>query len=201
MKAPSHDGKPPRERPGWLVKILAAKKAAFDALSDAEKAEAAAGQLALRERAKERRQAALELAQRIFGLHDTGHHAEEIAAQVGRHAISVVQFAASRGVFISRSARVAHRAVVFTREREEALRRMAADYGTAPVKALDDLLTFSLDDDAAVARRILHVRRTPNANPHQLACGGAAVARRREDAGRDRQDAESAAVDGPMGAQ
>jgi hypothetical protein len=37
---------------------------------------------------------------------------------------------------------------------------MAADYGGAtPAQALEDLLTFALDEDAAVARRILHVKR------------------------------------------
>ena len=51
------------------------------------------------------------------------------------------------------------RAVLLSREREDALRRLADDYGTQAMEALGDLLTFSLDEDAAVARRILHVKR------------------------------------------
>jgi hypothetical protein len=64
-----------------------------------------------------------------------------------------------RGVFISRSTLAVRRAVLLSREREDALRRLADDYGTQAMEALGDLLTFSLDEDAAVARRILHVKR------------------------------------------
>jgi hypothetical protein len=161
--APPHDGT--RKIRGWLVKVIAAKYAAFEALSDEEKAEAAEAQRLLRERARARRAASLALAQRIFSLHDTGHTAGEIAALVGRRSISIVQFAASRGVYISRSTLLTHRAVQLTKPREDALRRMAVDYGKAAHEALDDLLTFLLDDDAAVARRVLRVGRKPtNAN-------------------------------------
>jgi hypothetical protein len=160
----------PRELPGWLRKVVAAKSAAYDALSDAEKAEAVEDQRLCRERVRMRRAVSLALAKRIFGLHDAGHNAGEIAAIVGRRPISIVQFAAARGVSISRSTLVIHRAVQITKQREDALRRMANDYGTATNKALDDLLTFLLDDDAAVARRVLRVgRRTPNANTDQPA--------------------------------
>jgi hypothetical protein len=64
-----------------------------------------------------------------------------------------------RGIFISRSDLVVRRAVLLSREREDALRRLSDDYGTQAMEALGDLLTFSLDEDAAVARRILHVKR------------------------------------------
>ena len=43
------------------------------------------------------------------------------------------------------------RAVLLSREREDALRRLADDYGTQAMEALGDLLTFSLDEDAAVS--------------------------------------------------
>jgi hypothetical protein len=161
---------PPRKLPGWMEKVWSAKHAALATLSDEEKVEAEADRLAMRERARARRAASLALAQRIFGLHDAGHNAGEIAAIVGRRSISVVQFAASRGVYVSRSTLVIHRAVQLTKPREDALRRMAADYGKAAHEALDDLLTFLLDDDAAVARRILRVgRQIPNANTNQSA--------------------------------
>jgi hypothetical protein len=43
---------------------------------------------------------------------------------------------------------------------EAALRRMAADYdGVSPAEALEDLLAFVLAEDAAIARRTLHVVR------------------------------------------
>jgi hypothetical protein len=51
------------------------------------------------------------------------------------------------------------RAVILAREREDALRRLADDYGTPAMDALADLLNFTLDEDAAVARRVHHVKR------------------------------------------
>ena len=101
MRAPPHDSKA-RQHPGWLLKIIEAKRRAFDALSDAEKAEALDVQKERRQRVRAKRAASLSLATQIFKLHDAGHTADEIAAIIGRRPISVVQFAASRGVFVSR---------------------------------------------------------------------------------------------------
>ena len=56
---------------------------------------------------------------------------------------------------ICRSETAARFAVDVTIDRRDALRRMAEDYGATPRQALDDLLTFTLDDDAAIARRTL----------------------------------------------
>jgi hypothetical protein len=147
----------PRQHPSWLLKIIEAKRR-FDALSDAEKAAALDVQKERRQRVRAKRAASLSLATQIFKLHDAGHSADEIAAIVGRRPISIIQFAAKRGVFISRSALVARRAVMLSREREDALRRLADDYGTQAMEALADLLNFTLDEDAAVARRVLHVK-------------------------------------------
>jgi hypothetical protein len=47
--------------------------------------------------------------------------------------------------------------------RREALERVAADYRTAPLQALEDLLTFCLEDDAAIARQTPHVTRRASA--------------------------------------
>ena len=198
MTAPPRDAR--RPRPDWLVKIMAAKRACFDALSTEEKERAAADQRALRQRIKTRRAESVVLARRIFGLHDIGYNAHEIAAIIGRSPRGIVNFAASRGVFISISALVGRRAVILTRAREEALRRMAADYGTSAAKTLDDLLTFSLDEDAAVARRILHVKkgRLRHENTDPLACGSAPAPSPRTDANRDRHDAEPGALDSPV---
>ena len=82
-----------------------------------------------------------------------------VAAIVSRRPVSIIQFAGKRGVFISRSALVVRRAVLLNREREDALRRLADDYGTQAMEALADLLNFTLDEDAALTRRILHVER------------------------------------------
>jgi hypothetical protein len=69
--------------------------------------------------------------------------------------------------------------VVLPRSREDALRRMADDYGTKPEKALD-LLTFALEDDAAVGRRILRVRRRArDEGADRLAGAGETIARAR----------------------
>jgi hypothetical protein len=166
--APPHDGPPKvRQHPAWLVKIIEAKRRAFDSLSDAEKAEALDVQKERRQRVRAKRAASLSLATQIFKLHDAGHTADEIAAIVGRRTISVRQFAAARGVFISRSTLLIRHGVTLSREGEDALRRMAADYGKTAAEALDDWLTFSLDDDAAVARRVLRVARRANTDQPQ----------------------------------
>jgi len=158
--APPHDRlPPPRQFPSWLTKLAAAKRAALEALSAEERTEAAEDLKGRRERIKARRAASLALAQQIFALNDAGHTVFEIAAKVDRRPKTIIVLAAKRGVSISRSTEKVRRAVVLPREREDALRRMADDYRTTPEKALDDLLTFALDDDAAVARRILRVRR------------------------------------------
>jgi hypothetical protein len=150
----------PRQHPGWLLKIIEAKRRAFDALSDEEKAAALDVQKERRQRVRAKRAASLSLATQIFKLYDAGHTVDEIAAIVSRRPVSIIQFAGKRGVFISRSALVVRRAVLLSREREDALRGLADDYGTQAVEALADLLNFTLDDDdAAVARRILHVKR------------------------------------------
>ena len=133
MTALPHDSKA-LARPSWLLKIIAAKRRAFDALSDAEKAEALDVQRERRQRVRARRAASLSLATQIFSLHDAGHPLDEIATLVGRRPDSIRKFAAKRGVSISRSALIARRAVSLTREREDALRRMAADYGKTAAK-------------------------------------------------------------------
>jgi hypothetical protein len=57
---------------------------------------------------------------------------------------------------------------------------MADDYRTTPEKALDDLLTFALDDDDAVGRRILRVRRRArDEGADRLAGAGETIARER----------------------
>jgi hypothetical protein len=72
----------PRQHPFWLLKIIEAKRRAFDALSDEEKAAALDVQKERRQRVRAKRAASLSLATQIFKLHDAGHTAAEIAAIV-----------------------------------------------------------------------------------------------------------------------
>ena len=128
-------------------------------MSDEEKAAALDVQKERRQRVRAKRAASLSLATQIFKLYDAGHTVDEIATIVSRRPISIIHFAAKRGVFLSRSTLAVRRAVLLSREREDALRRLAEDYGTQATEALADLLTFSLDEEATLARRVLHVKR------------------------------------------
>jgi hypothetical protein len=150
---------PPREKPRWLVDLEIAKAKVFEALSPEDRAEAKAAQTAARERSEQRKTATRALAKQIFAMHDDGRTVHEIAAAVERSADAVIKFARARGIAIPHSEKVVRRTARLTIEREEALRRMAADCGKSPAQALEDLIAFTLDTDAAIARRTLHVRR------------------------------------------
>jgi hypothetical protein len=156
MTAPPHE----RKHPSWLLKIIEAKRRAFDALSDEEKAAALDTQKERRQRACTMRAQSLSLASQIFKLHDAGYTVSEIADRVGRRPWTIIHFAASRGVFWLRAPLIA-RAPSPCPATGKTRQRRAADYGKTAAEALDDLLTFSLDDDAAVARRVLRVKRHP----------------------------------------
>ncbi|HZZ25094.1 MAG TPA: hypothetical protein VFE60_22140 [Roseiarcus sp.] len=58
----------PRQHPSWLLKIIEAKRRAFDALSDAEKAAALDVQKERRQRVCAKRDASLSLATQIYKL-------------------------------------------------------------------------------------------------------------------------------------
>jgi len=148
-----------KPKPGWLRSIIEAKKAAAAALSDAEKAAQAEAQKERRERVGARRAAALARLRRIVTLYDDGHTLREIAKAVGRSPSTLLKFAGRRGVSLSSSTSTVHRAFLLSREQEDALRQLAADYGKGAHEALDELLKLGLDEDAALARRILHVKR------------------------------------------
>jgi hypothetical protein len=150
---------PPREKPRWLIEIEVAKAKVFEALSPEERAEAAAAMTAARERAEQRKKNTLALARQIFAMRDEGRTVHEIAAAVDRTADAVIKFGRARGIAIAYSEKFVRRAVRLTIERENALRRMAADSGKSSAQALEDLIAFALDEDAAIARRTLHVKR------------------------------------------
>ena len=143
----------------WLVAVLEAKRAALDALSPEDREEARLAQIAARARAAQRKEKSRALAALVFKLLHDGRSVFEIAAVVGRAPTSVRQFAKSRGIAISNGAQKVLYGVSVGVDQKDALARMAADYGTTPAEALGDLVTFALNDDAAIARRILHVRR------------------------------------------
>jgi hypothetical protein len=150
---------PKGELPAWRKAFRAAKEAALAEMPPEELTEYEAAQKAARVRAQHRRTIAAELTQRVVALLFDGMTGHEVAKAVGRPARSLVQFAASRGVFVSLSVLTVQRAVKLTMEREQALRKMAAEYGKTPAETLGELLAFALDDDAAIARRVLHVKR------------------------------------------
>ena len=139
--------------------MIAARAAALEALSPADREAAALAQKQARERRSARKVEMLERARRIFALHDEGHIASEIGHLVGRSASSVRQFAAACGILISRSESIARLAGNVTIEYRDALRRMADDYGETPARTFEDLLIFCLADDALIARRILRIER------------------------------------------
>jgi hypothetical protein len=112
---------------------------------------------ARRERRKARRAAMLALARQIFDMHDDGCSAEEIARATGRCSSSIRQFAAARGVVVSRSAVTVRYAIVVSTRDRDSLRKIAADRGATPTKTLGDLVALALGEDAAIARRTLRV--------------------------------------------
>ena len=85
---------------------------AFDALSDEEKAAALDVQKERPQRVRAKRAVSLSLATQIFKLYDAGHTVDEIATIVSRRPISIIHFAAKRGVFLSRSTLAVRRAVL-----------------------------------------------------------------------------------------
>jgi hypothetical protein len=92
-----------RPRPGWLVKIMAAKQAALASLTPEELAEAEAVRSERKARAEARRLATVERAKTIFSMFADGRSDIEIAAAVGRESRAVRRFAELRGFTITRS--------------------------------------------------------------------------------------------------
>ena len=110
---------------------------AFDALSDEEKAAALDVQKERPQRVRAKRAVSLSLATQIFKLYDAGHTVDEIATIVSRRPsrsfISPPSAAFSSGPLWPCGAPSS-----LSREREDALRRLAEDYGTQATEALAD---------------------------------------------------------------
>jgi hypothetical protein len=138
-----------------------ARLLAWTALSDDERAAIRAARDARKRRKAEKREADVDKARLIFKLSGDGRTAAEIAACLGCSVSAVRAFAAKHGMLVSRSAASVRRAVTVSADREEALRRLAADGRMPPAEAIEALIRFALDEDGAIARRVLHVARKP----------------------------------------
>jgi|SRR5208282_5972107 len=143
----------------WRLKILDARRVVVDAMSDAEREEMKAGQAAARVRSTEKKAAKTDLMRKIVAMHDDGHDAHEIGKAVGLRERRVRDIAASHGVLITRSDAKVRRAIVLERDRETFLRRLAADHRTTPSQTIAELVAAVLEHDAAVARKVLGVRK------------------------------------------
>jgi hypothetical protein len=146
-------------QPLWRSSLAAARRSAFAALPECEQEAAKAASEERRARSSARKRVMRDLARRIFTMADDGATAEEIGAAVDRSPRAVRALAAQRGVLVSRSCMTVRYAITVTIDRCEALRRLATDYKASPSETLEDLLTFALDEDAAIARRTLRVVR------------------------------------------
>ena len=145
----------PRPRPAWLVKIIAAKQAALEALTPAELAEAEAEKAARRVRIEARRLASIKRAKTIFAMFADGHSDVEIGRAINCASRAVRRFAELRGYVITRSKTSVSHLIPIPRAGEDALRRLGDAHGMAPAKALEQLVALLLADDAAMARRML----------------------------------------------
>ncbi len=141
------------DRPSWLSFLLDEKQRAFDRLTPEQRAAATEAQGALRERAKARKAAAREQMGRIMRLIDSGHTAAEVGRAIGRRAISIVDFAKARGVFVSLSETTVGYRIPVTMERRATLRALAARHGVmTDVQVLETLVAFALDHEGLIAK-------------------------------------------------
>ena len=95
----------------------------------------------------------------ILAMHDDGEDDAAIGKAIGRSARRVREFAAKRGVLITRSEATVRRAVTIERDKEVFLRRLAADRKATPARTISELVALALEHDAAVARKVLGVRK------------------------------------------
>lgn len=84
---------------------------------------------------------------------------EDIAAGDGRTVNAVRCSLRSRGIYSEQRASARRVGAWVDLNRADALDRLAADRGTSREQTIEDLLTFALDDDANIARRILRAPR------------------------------------------
>jgi hypothetical protein len=147
-----------RDIPGWIKTIAAARREWWARLDEAELDAAKAAIQAYRKTKREKAKQRIEQMRRILTAYNDGMTAEEIGALIGMGGRSVREFAARRGVTVSRGER-RFRQITFDWREEAALRAFAADFGATPSEAIQAIVRAALESDAHPARRLLCVRR------------------------------------------
>ena len=147
-----------RDVPDWVRTIAAARREWWARLDEAECAAAKAAIQTYRKNKREKAKQRIEQMRRILTAYNDGMTAEEIGASIGMGGRSVREFAARRGVTVSRGER-RFRQITFDAGEEAALRAFAADFGATPSEAIQAIVRAALESDAHPARRLLCVRR------------------------------------------
>ena len=147
-----------RHVPDWVRTIAAARREWWARLGEAECAAAKAAIQTYRRNKREKAKQRFEQMRRILTAYNDGMTAEEIGASIGMGGRSVREFAARRGVTVSRGER-RFRQITFDSGEEAALRAFAADFGSTPTEAVQAIVKAALESDAHPARRLLCVRR------------------------------------------
>jgi ferritin-like metal-binding protein YciE len=147
-----------RDVPDWVRTIAAARREWWARLDEAERTAARAAIKTYREQRREKARQRIEKMRRILSAYNDGLTSEEIGALIGMGGRSVREFAARRGVTVSRGER-RFRQIAFEKREEAALRAFAADFGSTPTEAVQAIVKAALESDAHPARRLLCVRR------------------------------------------
>jgi RNA polymerase sigma factor (sigma-70 family) len=147
------------EVPGWVRAIATARREWWAKLEPKLRAEAeeAVRQYRTIRRGKARER--VERMRRILAAYNSGATADEIGETLGMGGRAVREFAARRGVTITRSTGRRFRLLVFDPGEEAVLRSFAADFGATPTEAAQAILEAALESDAHPARRMLCVKR------------------------------------------
>jgi hypothetical protein len=143
---------------GWVKAISTARREWWARLEPSVRAEAEAAVQAYRKVRRERARARIERMRRILSAYHAGSTADEIGQALGLGARGVREFAARRGVTVTRAERRV-RLLTFDAREEGTLRALAADFGATPTEVAQAILKAALESDAHPARRMLGVRR------------------------------------------
>jgi hypothetical protein len=147
-----------RDISGWVKTIGTARREWWARLSEAERAAHKAAIQTYRKNRRAKAKQRIEQMRRILAAYNDGLTSEEIGALIGVGGRSVRDFAARRGVTVSRGER-RFRQIAFEKREEAALKAFAADFGATPTEAVQAIVRAALESDAHPARRLLCVRR------------------------------------------
>lgn len=151
----------PESRPVGLIKMIDAKRRQYAELPPHEKAEVDQAQIAARVRAADRRARAAERTRTICSMVAAGAKAYEIVAATGMTMAGVEAACRRLGLPFTTRASGRHRFAWLTDDTLERLGEVARDYGATVEQTMEDVWTFLCADDAAILRRVLHVKRGP----------------------------------------